>query len=166
MTMTVPRAILSICVLLAALPPTSSAAAPPTSPSWAWPIAAPHPVVAPFIAPPTPYAPGHRGIDIAARPGASVSAPADGVVTFAGKVVDRPLVVVQHGNGLVSSIEPVVGSVSVGDVVARGGPLGVVDSGGHCGSACAHFGVRRDGAYVNPLTLLGELPAAVLLPVG
>src|SRR5690606_40582057 len=56
---------------------------------WAWPLAAPHPVVRAYLAPPAPYAAGHRGIDIRSSPAAEVRAPADGVVHFAGVVVDR-----------------------------------------------------------------------------
>lgn len=150
-------------LLLSYLLSEPSAAA--STSGWAWPIGDPHPVQAPFVAPPTPYASGHRGIDITARTGVAVSAAAAGVVTFSGVVVDRPLVVIRHDDGLVSSIEPVVGSVSVGDTVARGAAIGAVGDGGHCDGSCVHFGVRRDGAYINPLLLLGDVPAAVLLPV-
>ena len=38
-----------------------------------------------------PYAAGHRGIDLPAAAGEAVLAPADGVVTFSGTVVDRPV---------------------------------------------------------------------------
>lgn len=152
------RALLLSCLL-------SMPSATASTPAWAWPIDEPHPVQAPFVAPATPYAPGHRGIDVTARTGAAVRAAAPGVVTFSGVVVDRPLVVIRHGDGLVSSIEPVVGSVSVGDAVARGTAIGTVGDGGHCDGSCVHFGVRRDGVYINPLLLLDEVPAAVLLPV-
>jgi len=151
--------LLVIASLLLASPTTD-----PT-PAWAWPIGPPHPIEAPFVAPPSPYASGHRGVDIATTPGLPVVAAAAGVVTFSGTVVDRPLVVIRHDDGLVSSIEPVAGSVAVGDSVARGAPIGTVGAGGHCATSCAHFGVRRDGAYINPLMLLGEVPAAVLLPL-
>lgn len=36
---------------------------------WAWPVAAPHPVVRGFEAPETTYSAGHRGIDVAAPAG-------------------------------------------------------------------------------------------------
>ncbi|HXH35324.1 MAG TPA: M23 family metallopeptidase [Plantibacter sp.] len=152
------RVLLLSCLLSA--PPAAA-----STPRWAWPIEAPHTVQAPFVAPATPYAPGHRGIDVTAPTGVAVSAAAPGVVTFSGVVVDRPLVVIRHDDGLVSSIEPVVGSVSVGDTVARGAAIGTVGDGGHCDGSCVHFGVRRDGAYINPLLLLDDVPAAVLLPV-
>lgn len=134
--------------------------------AWGWPLAPPHPVVRVFDPPPTPYAAGHRGIDIAAGPGATVLAPADGVVSFAGLVVDRPIVSVRHADGLVSSIEPVAAGVVSGEAVARGQPLGVVASGGHCDRRCVHLGVRLHGGYLNPLALLARIERAVLLPMG
>jgi murein DD-endopeptidase MepM/ murein hydrolase activator NlpD len=132
---------------------------------WSWPTDPPHRVVTPYRAPASPWAPGHRGIDIAAAPGSAVRAPAEGVVHFAGVVVDRPVLSIRHDGGLISSYEPVVASVARGDEVMRGQPIGEVQA-GHCeGDACVHFGVRLDGEYVSPLLLLGGLERAVLLPV-
>jgi murein DD-endopeptidase MepM/ murein hydrolase activator NlpD len=150
-----------ICCLVLLAPVDSS----PATPAWSWPIAPPHVVTEPFVAPPDPYSAGHRGVDIAASLGQPVAAAAAGVVTFSGTVVDRPLVVIRHDDGHLSSIEPVVGSVDVGSRVTRGAPIGTVGVGGHCADHCVHFGVRRDGVYVNPMLLLGEVPPAVLLPM-
>lgn len=141
----------------AALPKSTAGAG-----SWAWPVAAPHPVVRPFVAPATPYAAGHRGIDIGA-PGTEVLAPADGVVSFAGVVVDRPVLSIRHAGGVVSSYEPVEASVAVGDAVTRGQLIGTLLP-GHCAGLCLHFGVRVGGAYVSPLAFLGGIPRSVLLP--
>jgi murein DD-endopeptidase MepM/ murein hydrolase activator NlpD len=132
---------------------------------WLWPVPAPIRVVSPFRAPPTPYASGHRGIDVAARQGDVFIAPAAGVVSFAGRVVDRGVVAIDHGDGIVSAIEPVDALVAEGEVVAAGDPIGVMASGGHCADECAHFGVRIDGEYVSPFLFLGGLPRAVLLPL-
>jgi murein DD-endopeptidase MepM/ murein hydrolase activator NlpD len=131
---------------------------------WTWPIAAPHPVARGYLAPPTPYGAGHRGIDIRAPAGAEVRAPADGVVHFAGFVVDRPVLSVQHAGGVLSSFEPVSTPLHAGDVVHRGDVIGVVLA-GHCDPGpCLHLGARVDGAYVNPLLFLGGVPPAVLYP--
>ncbi|PZQ92003.1 MAG: peptidase M23 [Leifsonia xyli] len=131
---------------------------------WAWPIAAPHPIVRPYLAPATPYAAGHRGIDIRAAEGAQLRAPADGVVRFVGVVVDRPVLSIDHGGGVLSSYEPVVATVAAGETVRRGQVIGTVIA-GHCASgACLHLGVRIDGGYVSPLLFLGGQPRAVLLP--
>lgn len=140
----------------------SAVRSPAATGTWAWPVAAPHPVVRPFIAPATPYAAGHRGIDIRS-PGSEVSAPADGVVLFAGVVVDRPVLSIRHGGGVVSSYEPVESALSAGDAVSRGQPVGTLLS-GHCSGLCLHFGVRVDGQYVSPLAFLGGIPRSILLP--
>ncbi|MFT4028675.1 MAG: M23 family metallopeptidase [Protaetiibacter sp.] len=135
-----------------------------TAALWAWPIAAPHPIARPYLAPATPYSAGHRGIDIRAAEGAEVLAPADGVVHFAGVVVDRPVLSIDHGGGVLSSFEPVVTTLVEGDVVHRGQVIGTLIA-GHCATgACLHFGVRIDGRYVSPLLFLGGQPRAVLLP--
>ncbi len=132
---------------------------------WAWPIAAPHPIARPYLAPATPYASGHRGIDIRAAVGAELLAPANGVVHFAGVVVDRPVLSIDHGGGVISSYEPVDTTLREGDVVRRGEVTGRVRA-GHCSSgACVHVGVRIDGEYVSPLLFLGGQPRAVLLPL-
>lgn len=131
---------------------------------WLWPVEPPIRVVSPFRAPPSPYAAGHRGIDLEATPGAAVVAPAAGVVSYAGMVAGRPVVAIDHGDGVVSAIEPVAPLVEVGAAVAAGDVIGTVGSGGHCASGCVHFGVRVDGEYVSPFLFLGGLPRAVLLP--
>ncbi|GAA2081592.1 hypothetical protein GCM10009840_16820 [Pseudolysinimonas kribbensis] len=131
---------------------------------WAWPVAPPHPVVRGYLAPPTPYGAGHRGIDIRAPDGAPLLAPDDGIVHFAGFVVDRPVLSIQHAGGVLSSFEPVSTTLHAGDVVHRGRVIGTVLA-GHCTSGtCLHLGARVDGQYVNPLLFLGGVPPAVLYP--
>ena len=146
------------------------ASSPGTSPgtvaaavaSWRWPVDPPHPVVRPYIAPATPYAAGHRGIDIGAA-GTTVYAPTAGVVHFVGVVVDRPVLSIRHPGGLISSYEPVQSTLTAGQAVARGEVVGTVLP-GHCASICLHFGARLDGEYVSPLAYLEGIPRAVLLP--
>lgn len=150
---------------LIALQPSAVAAAPapPTEVAgdWSWPTDAPHVVVRPYIAPTSDYGAGHRGVDLAA--GATVLAPADGTVFFAGRVVDRGVLSIDHGGGVISSYEPVETTLAAGDAVHRGQVVGTID-GGHCPVACLHLGVRVDGQYVSPLLFLGGVPRAVLLP--
>jgi murein DD-endopeptidase MepM/ murein hydrolase activator NlpD len=133
---------------------------------WTWPVPAPIRVVDPFRAPPTPYAAGHRGIDLRSVPGVLAVAAAPGVVSYAGQVAGRGVVAIDHGGGVVSAIEPVEASVVLGAPVAAGEAIGVVSTGGHCADRCVHFGVRIDGEYVSPYLFLGGLPRAVLLPMG
>lgn len=143
----------------------SSATVPDTEPRWEWPLAS-HSLTAPYAAPPTRYAAGHRGIDLFAVTGTPVSAPDGAVVRFSGVVVDRPVLTLDHGGGILSSYEPVVSELPVGTVVARGSVVGAVAAGGHCQAACLHVGVRVDGEYVSPMLFFARVPPAILLPLG
>lgn len=127
---------------------------------WVWPTT-PVEVTRPFIAPAHAYGPGHRGVDLRAD---AVRSPADGRVAFVGRVAGRDIVTIDHGGGLVTTLEPVVSDVEVGDLLARAAPVGRVSAAGHTVSGTVHFGVRLHGEYVNPLRLLGGVPRAVLLP--
>ncbi|MHC5795598.1 M23 family metallopeptidase [Lacisediminihabitans sp. FW035] len=156
--------ILSVLLLVSVSPaPTVVHAAAGATASWAWPVPVPHPIARPFVAPQTAYGAGHRGIDISSTAGVVVSAPADGVVYFAGVVVDRPVLSIQHPDGLVSSYEPVESELAPGAPVRRGEAVGLLLP-GHCATACLHFGVRLHGQYVSPLNYLGGIPHSVLLP--
>lgn len=132
------------------------------APPWVWPVDPPPVLVHPFRAPEWTFGPGHRGVDLAAASG-TVYAPADGVVHFAGVVVDRPVLSIEQSDGVITSFEPVTTELVAGDVVERGQVVGTVLA-GHCASVCLHFGVRVDGEYVSPLAWLGGLERAVLLP--
>lgn len=150
---------------VSAAPPAAAVAPLPAAPpAWQWPVDPPRSVVRPFVAPATPYSAGHRGVDLRAAVGASVYAPADGVVHFSGVVVDRPVLSIRHPGGLISSYEPVESALAAGSPVRRGEPVGTVML-GHCAvAACVHVGVRRDGEYISPLLYLGDVPRSVLLP--
>jgi hypothetical protein len=100
------------------------------------------------------------------------------VVTFAGPVGGKGVVVITHPNGLRSSLEPVIDPVSAGTPVAAAMPVGTLGTwpGGqnadHCTGAaapggfdaCLHWGVRRGEVYLDPLTLLDAEPPIILLP--
>ncbi|HYI34579.1 MAG TPA: M23 family metallopeptidase [Glaciibacter sp.] len=144
--------------------PLSASAAVPAA-RWEWPLGRAQYVSRGFVAPPTRYAAGHRGIDLQAAPSDRVRAPADGVVSFAGSVAGRPVLSIAHPGDLISSFEPVLAEVSEGDVVAGGAVVGSMASGGHCDAHCLHFGVRLHGEYVSPLLYLAGVPRAVLLPL-
>jgi murein DD-endopeptidase MepM/ murein hydrolase activator NlpD len=141
----------------------AAASAAPAVP-WSWPAAPPHPVVRVFTAPEHPWSPGHRGIDVGTPHGSPVTAPDDGVVHFAGVVVDRPVLSMRHRDGVLSSLEPVVSELAAGDPVVRGQVVGTVQA-GHCPDVeCVHLGARIDGEYVSPLLMLGLGRPSVLLP--
>ena len=137
------------------------------APAWSWPTAS-HAVVRGFEAPATPYAAGHRGVDVAAGEGEAVRAVDDGVVAFAGTVVDRGVVAIDHA-GVRSSVEPVDPAVHAGDAVRRGEVIGHLAEGGPHPPGVLHLGARvRSGdgwAYVSPLLWLGGATRAVLLPL-
>ncbi|MFE4469629.1 murein hydrolase activator EnvC family protein [Leifsonia sp. NPDC056824] len=148
-------------------PRTAAASTEPprASPRWSWPLT-PHRLVRAYEAPPSPYAAGHRGVDLAAQPGTIVTAPSEATVHFTGVVVDRPVLTLDHGSGVLSSYEPVVAAgLAVGAPVTRGMALGVVGEGAHCSGACLHVGVRVDGEYVSPLQFFDRPPRSVLLPL-
>ncbi|MFI7484255.1 M23 family metallopeptidase [Kocuria sp. M1R5S2] len=133
---------------------------------WSWPLSPRPAVVGEWTPPAQRWSSGHRGVDLGAVAGAAVRSPADGTVSFAGFVVDRPVLTVDHGGGLRSSFEPVESPLVRGQRVRRGQVLGVVRGRDHCREGtCLHWGVRRGDDYVNPLAFVGELEPSVLLPV-
>ena len=154
-------------VAVALASPSASAMQRETSASPLIPWRAPVPrvqVVDPFLAPAGPYAPGHRGVDLAAPVGSPLRAPAAGTVAFSGTVADRNVITIEHGSGYVSTLEPVEHALETGTAVAAGEVVAAVGVGGHAADGTVHFGVRLHGHYINPLLLVGELPRAVLLP--
>ncbi|MEU7197197.1 M23 family metallopeptidase [Streptomyces xinghaiensis] len=109
--------------------------------------------------PPSRYAAGHRGVDLASRAGRTVRAAAPGRVSFAGVVAGRGVVSVElDGTGeppLRITYQPVTVEVEKGDRVAAGQPVGVLDRGPfHCRTACLHWGLLRGEEYLDPLSLL------------
>ncbi|GAB7180774.1 hypothetical protein ATKI12_0605 [Kitasatospora sp. Ki12] len=137
----------------------------------AWPVGGPGGVLERFEPPAKPWAAGHRGVDLAAAPGAEVRAAAAGVVVFSGQVAGRPVVTVSHpGSGsppLRTTYLPVTGVLPVGTAVAAGQVIGrLAPDGRHCaGRDCLHWGLLRGGRYLDPLALFGA-GRARLLPLG
>lgn len=86
-----------------------------------------------------------------------------GVVRFAGVVVDRPVVSISHGDGLITTYEPVTPLVKVGETVALGQPIGRVVAGhSGCDVACLHWGLREGESYLDPLSLIGRVRVRLL----
>ena len=116
---------LACCVAAAAL------VAPATANGWSWPVQGP--VLHAFSFGSDPYAGGlHRGIDIGAGAGATVVAPAGGVVSFAGTVpTGGRTVAIQTPDGYSVTLLH-LGSVSVGRgaAVAEGDAVGAVGPSG------------------------------------
>jgi murein DD-endopeptidase MepM/ murein hydrolase activator NlpD len=159
----------AVTAVAAVLLPAAAVAEPaaPAAVVWVSPLGNPPSVTRPFAPPSSPYGPGHRGADLAGAPGAVVRTAGDGVVAFAGMVAGRPVVSVDHADGLRTTYEPVQPTVAAGQVVTRGSPLGTLLAGhGGCpAAACLHWGLRRGETYLDPLALLRP-PEVRLLPRG
>ncbi len=128
-----------------------------------WPLSPDPPVVNRFDPPPTPYAAGHRGVDLGGSVGQGVRAAMAGTISFAGSIAGRGVVVVDHGPTR-TTYEPVEAAVSVGDVVGQGARIGTLEgSGSHCWpAACLHWGWIRAETYLDPLLLVGAGPVRLL----
>jgi hypothetical protein len=159
---------LLLWILTGATAALAAAADPASADRWTWPVgtaASPPVVVRPFAPPGQPWLAGHRGADLAADAGTTVRSAGAGVVSYAGGLAGRGVVAVVHG-GLRTTYEPVTATVSVGQRVTVGEPLGRLEPRGHCvPAACLHWGLRRGDVYLDPLSLLSGGPAR-LLPLG
>jgi murein DD-endopeptidase MepM/ murein hydrolase activator NlpD len=134
-------------------------------PGWRFPVDGVPDVLRGFEAPPFPWMPGHRGVDLALPAYGSVLSATAGRVTFAGPIAGQGVVVVAHG-GLRSTYEPLAADVHVGDHVDAGELLGRLEPAmAHCGRTCLHWGVLRGHTYLDPLSLIDRGPP-VLLPIG
>ena len=95
----------------------------------------------------------HKGVDLAAPYGANILASAAGVVTTARYSASAGnYVVIAHGNGI-STVYMHASSllVSVGQVVEQGQVIAKVGSTGYSSGNHLHFGVIKNGTYVNPM---------------
>ncbi|RAY12558.1 M23 family peptidase [Actinomadura craniellae] len=134
--------------------------------SWQWPLRPVPVVLRGFSAPPEPWLPGHRGVDLAARPGQPVHAAGPGLVSYAARLAGQGVVAITHGE-LRTTYLPVDASVRAGQRVAPGQPLGRVAEpdrpggpggfgapGRHCPVPCLHWGLLRGRSYLDPLSLV------------
>lgn len=100
----------------------------------------------------------HSGLDLAAPPGTTYVAPADGVVIL---IADEPftlegrLIMIDHGMGLNSAfLHSDRALVKVGDMVRQGQPIGTVGATGRATGPHLHWGLTWNGARVDPLPLV------------
>src|SRR5262249_43930345 len=99
------------------------------------------------------------GLDLAARQGQEVSAPAPARVALAEDLYfSGGTVILDHGAGLFTSYFHLSRiDVRAGDLVAEGARVGAVGATGRATGPHLHWSARIDGARVNPLGLL-KLP--------
>ena len=124
---------------------------------WDWPLK-PATLSAGFDRPAQNWLPGHRGVDLVGQSGDQVLAAGNGVVTFAGLVAGKGVVVIKHGK-LRTTYEPVAASVTVGLRVRVGDVIGTLSAGeSHCSPqttvSCLHWGLLQGEKYLNPLSLV------------
>ncbi|MEU7604511.1 M23 family metallopeptidase [Streptomyces sp. NPDC041003] len=136
---------------------------PPGAPAGARPLPAPLTVSRWWDPPPTPYAAGHRGVDLSAPVGAELRAVGPGRVHYAGQVAGRGVLSLTLPNGLRTTYEPVRPLVAEGEEVTAGQVVAVLTEGSHCPAPCLHWGLLSGGTYLNPLTLVPR-PTPRLLP--
>ncbi len=94
----------------------------------------------------------HHGLDIAARIGTPVMAPADGTVIFSGKKGTLGnSIIIDHGNGIITRYGHLSKRlVKRGQTVKRGDLIGKVGNTGLSTGPHLHYEVRKHGVPVDP----------------
>ena len=103
----------------------------------------------------------HSGLDIARPRGTPFVAPADGVVVLAAPnfSLEGQLLIIDHGMGLNSAflhMSDIV--VEEGDVVRQGQHIGDIGSSGRATGPHLHWGLKWQGARLDPLLFVGPMP--------
>ena len=102
----------------------------------------------------------HAAIDLAAPLGTPVSAASDGVVAFVGHLPDGAMIaLIAHPGGYVSEYAHLddtfaLPPVKTGQVVKAGQVIGFIGLTGITTGTHLHFAVMKDGAPIDPLSLL------------
>ena len=98
----------------------------------------------------------HMGIDIACAYGSPIYAADGGTVTYTGyKGAMGYTVIIDHGNGFVTYYEHCSNfTCSAGQHVYKGQQIARVGTSGVASGAHCHFGIQRNGSYVNPMNYL------------
>lgn len=117
-----------------------------------------HPVLA--------FSARHNGTDFAAPYGTPVRATASGVVTARGRDDGRGnYVAIRHANGFASNyyhLQRIAAGLSAGQRLEQGRVIGFVGSSGLSTGPHLHYGLRKNGAFLNPLRL--QSPSVAPLP--
>ncbi len=110
----------------------------------------------------TPKSP-HSGVDVAARTGTPVHAPAAGIITFAnaGLYLTGGTVLIDHGHGVSSSFLHLSRiDVQVGERVEQGQVIGLVGATGRATGPHMHWGMNWFGVRVDPQLLVDPMTVA------
>jgi murein DD-endopeptidase MepM/ murein hydrolase activator NlpD len=112
------------------------------------------------------YTRAHNGVDYSAPPGAPVATVAPGTVTFAGWTNGGGRTVrVRHNNGYESEYLHLSAiAVRGGQHVSQGDLVGKVGSTGLATGPHLHYGLRRNGRYVNPVVEHRNMPPGEPVP--
>ena len=114
------------------------------------------------------YTRAHNGVDYAAPSGSAVGAVAAGVVTFAGwSGGGGRTVKVRHGGGYDSEylhLSVIAPGIRPGVRVGQGELVGRVGSTGLATGPHLHYGLKRNGTYVNPVREHHNMPPGEPIP--
>ena len=99
----------------------------------------------------------HQGIDISASTGSAVIAAAAGEVVISTYSYSAGnYIMINHGSGIFTIYMHLSKKIAdVGQEVSQGQKIGEVGSTGYATGPHLHFGIRKNGSYVNPLTFVG-----------
>ncbi len=106
----------------------------------------------------------HNGVDLGLAKGESVYASQSGVITKTGRTRGGGNgISIAHENGFetfyehLNKIEP---GIEPGVMVVAGQKIAEVGCTGYCTSPHLHFGLKKDGVFVNPVFYIKPFPAA------
>ena len=106
----------------------------------------------------------HYGVDIAMPVGTPVGAPGEGIVTLAESDLyyTGGTVIIDHGHGLSSTLMHLATvTVSVGDHVRPGDPIGTVGATGRATGPHLDWRINLFDARIDPQLVVGPMPEAV-----
>ena len=123
---------------------------------FAWPAPASYGITSPFgmrMHPTLHVNKFHNGVDLGAAGGTPIVAAYDGTVVAAGySSTMGNYIYINHGSGLVTIyMHASALYVSTGQEVSKGEKIAAVGTTGRSTGNHLHFGVRKDGAYVDPM---------------
>lgn len=121
-----------------------------------WPCPSSHNITSPFgdrNSPTAGASSNHKGIDIGASSGSSIVAAASGTVTVSTYSESAGnYITIDHGNGFHTVyMHASARYVKVGQKVSAGQQIAAVGSTGYSTGPHLHFGVMKNGVYVNPM---------------